>query len=216
MTDELALIQLADGSMTAKTATDPKRLASLYHGIEDLKTLADKLVLEEIQKSDLNIKKCAEHIKGIYISVAVDNELLRKMVKQTRTLEDFLETTNAFIHHRKDERYYSLLVKEFSNPEIEIDWQVWLGLLTHPDPYYSRVSQAIKQMIVQKVFELSPEEGILKAIQFLKRNYSMRILAVVLPRTKLPIKTWEVIEANTKEEEFKEIHKLAQEKINQK
>jgi len=210
------LIRLADGSMSKEVATNTNRLNVLYEDINQLKKLADELVLERIKESDMTIKECSIHARGRYINLAVDTELLSMMARKTKTFEDLLETSTVFLHHRKDETYITLFVREYSKPENNIEWREWFLYLTYKDPWYLHISRAIEQLTLSKIFESAPEEAIIETIDFCfkKSSLSFKTMAFVLSKANLPIKTWETIRDKSTKKKLEEIKRIAEEKIN--
>ena len=201
--------------MSKEVAMDTNRLNVLYEDINHLKIIADQLVLENIKKSDMTIKECSTHARGRYINLAIDTELLSIMARKTKTFEDILETSTVFLHHRKDEVYITLFVKEYSKPENNVEWKEWFRYLTYKDPWYLHISRAIEQFVLSKIFESAPEEAVIETIDFCfkKGSLSFKTMAFVLSKANLPIKTWETIKDKSTKKKLEEIKRIAEEKI---
>jgi len=79
-------------------------------------------------------------MKILFISKETDHELIRKMVQQVKSSEDFLLLLTAAFHYRKIDSCVAVTIKELSN--MEISYNTWLELLNHKDPWYFRISNA--------------------------------------------------------------------------
>ena len=214
--ERLNLIRLADGSMSKDLAINIRQLNSLYCNIDNLKSSADKLVLERIKESDMTIEEYSAHARGRFICFDVDVELINIMARKSKTFEDVLETSRVFFHYRADDAYFKIFIKEYSKSENRVSWNEWFRYLTYKDSWYIRISKAIEQFVLSKIFETAPEEGIIDTINFYQKkgSHSFETMAFVLSKSNLPDKTWEAIrkEASTREE-LKKIWQIADEKI---
>ena len=214
--ERLNLIRLADGSMSKDLAINIRQLNSLYCNIDNLKSSADKLVLERIKESDMTIEECSAHARGRFICFDVDVELINIMARKSKTFEDVLETSKVFFHYRREDMYFRIFIKEYSKSENKVNWKEWFRYLTYKDSWYIRISKAIEQFVLSKIFETAPEEGIIDTINFYQKkgSHSFETMAFVLSKSNLPDKTWEAIrkEASTREE-LKKIWQIADEKI---
>lgn len=193
---------------------NPQRLLRMSLFINELRNLFNQSLDEAVKNCNLSISECSELMKTYHgTSEAFDLEIINHMIEISKTFEDMLRVFSVGLHYRQQKSYGKIIADNLSKKDLPHD--VWQKLLTHKDPWYLRISDAIEKILLIKTFETAPNS---EAIIFITNDYykrssfSLKTMLFALSDAKISIELWkEIEEISTK----KEVKKMAGEKVKQ-
>jgi len=193
---------------------NPQRLLRMSLFINELRSLFDQSLDEAVKNCNLSISECSELMKTYHgTSKDFDLEIINYMIEISETFENVLRVFSVGLHYRQQKNYGKIIADKLSEKDLPHD--VWYRLLTHKDPWFLRISDAIERVLLIKTFETAPSSEVIIFVtnDYYKRSsFSIKTMLSALSDAKISIDFWREIEKiSTK----KEVKAIAKEKINQ-